>query len=40
MVLVDSLVILSLKKSRGKLYTKLFDSRHKGDYGDFFDFDE
>lgn len=29
-----------LNKSYGKLHTKLFDFRQKGDYGDFFDFDE
>ncbi len=30
----------SVEKSLGKLYTKLFNARHKGDYGDLFDFDE
>ncbi len=29
-----------LDKSFGLLYSDLFDYRHKGDYGDFFDFDE
>lgn len=29
-----------IDKRHGKLYTKLFDYRLKGDYGDFFDFDE
>ena len=29
-----------LDQSFGKLYTKLFDLRQKGDYGDLFDFDE
>ncbi len=29
-----------LDKSFGILYTDLFDFRHKGDYGDFFDFEE
>lgn len=28
-----------LDRDMGKLYTKLFDFRQKGDYGDFFDFD-
>ncbi len=27
-------------KKLGKLFTKLFDYRQKGDYGDLFDFDE
>jgi len=27
-------------KSYGKLFTKLFDYRQKGDYGDMFDYDE
>jgi uncharacterized protein (UPF0332 family) len=27
-------------KSLGILYTDLFDFRQKGDYGDFFDFEE
>jgi len=27
-------------KKYGKLYTKLFDYRQKGDYGDLFDYDE
>lgn len=29
-----------IEKSFGRLYTKLFDFRQKGDYGDMFDFDE
>lgn len=29
-----------IEKRFGKLYSKLFDSRHKGDYGDLFDFDQ
>ena len=29
-----------LDKKYGKLYTKLFDFRQKGDYGDLFDFDD
>ena len=29
-----------IDKSYGKLLTKLFDYRQKGDYGDMFDFDE
>jgi len=29
-----------LEKDLGILYSDLFDFRHKGDYGDFFDFDE
>ena len=29
-----------LDKSFGMLYSDLFDYRQKGDYGDFFDFDE
>ena len=29
-----------LDKSFGLLYSDLFDYRHKGDYGDFFDFNE
>jgi uncharacterized protein (UPF0332 family) len=29
-----------IDKKFGKLYTKLFDYRQKGDYGDLFDFDE
>ena len=29
-----------IDKKFGKLYTKLFDFRQKGDYGDLFDFDE
>lgn len=29
-----------IDKEFGKLYTKLFDLRQKGDYGDLFDFDE
>ncbi len=29
-----------VEKKLGKLYTKLFNARHKGDYGDLFDFDE
>ena len=29
-----------VEKRLGKLYTKLFDSRQMGDYGDLFDFDE
>lgn len=29
-----------LDKKYGKLYTKLFDLRQKGDYGDLFDFDD
>lgn len=28
-----------IDKSFGRLYTKLFDFRQKGDYGDMFDFD-
>ncbi len=28
------------QKEQGKLYTRLFDYRQKGDYGDLFDFDE
>lgn len=27
-------------KSQGKLFTKLFDYRQKGDYGDLYDYDE
>jgi len=30
----------TLDQASGKLYTKLFDFRQKGDYGDLFDFDE
>lgn len=29
-----------IEKKYGKLYSKLFDYRLKGDYGDFFDFDQ
>ena len=29
-----------IDKQYGKLFTKLFDYRQKGDYGDMFDFDE
>ncbi len=29
-----------IKKDYGKLYSKIFDWRHKGDYGDLFDFTE
>ena len=29
-----------IEKAYGKLFTKLFDFRQKGDYGDLFDFDE
>jgi uncharacterized protein len=29
-----------VNKKYGKLFTKLFDYRQKGDYGDFFDFDK
>lgn len=29
-----------IDKNYGKLFTKLFDLRQKGDYGDLFDFDE
>jgi len=29
-----------IDKEQGKLFTKLFDYRQKGDYGDMFDFDE
>ena len=29
-----------IDKTYGKLFTKLFDLRQKGDYGDLFDFDE
>jgi len=29
-----------LEKDLGILYSDLFDFRQKGDYGDFFDFDE
>ena len=29
-----------MDKRFGKLYSELFDIRHKGDYGDLFDFDE
>lgn len=29
-----------IAKDFGKLYTKLFDFRQKGDYGDLYDFDE
>ncbi|MBM3435733.1 MAG: HEPN domain-containing protein [Bacteroidetes bacterium] len=29
-----------IDKKFGKLYTKLFDYRQKGDYGDLFDFDK
>ena len=29
-----------IDKEYGKLFTKLFDYRLKGDYGDFFDFDQ
>lgn len=29
-----------IDKSYGKLFTKLFDFRQKGDYGDLFDYDE
>ena len=29
-----------LEKELGMLYSNLFDFRQKGDYGDFFDFDE
>lgn len=30
----------TIDKRFGKLYTKLFDYRQKGDYGDLYDFDE
>jgi uncharacterized protein (UPF0332 family) len=30
----------TLDKKYGKLFSKLFDYRQKGDYGDFFDFDD
>jgi len=29
-----------IDKTHGKLFTKLFDYRQKGDYGDLFDYDE
>jgi uncharacterized protein (UPF0332 family) len=29
-----------IDKKFGKLYSKLFDFRQKGDYGDLYDFDE
>jgi uncharacterized protein (UPF0332 family) len=29
-----------IDKSHGKVFTKLFDYRQKGDYGDLFDYDE
>ncbi len=29
-----------IDKSLGKVYAKIFDLRHKGDYGDFFDIDK
>ena len=29
-----------IDKSHGKIFTKLFDYRQKGDYGDLFDYDE
>ena len=29
-----------IEKKFGKLYSALFDARHKGDYGDLFNFDE
>ncbi len=29
-----------INKELAKLYTDLFEKRHKGDYNDFFDFDE
>ena len=29
-----------IKKESGKLFSKLFDYRQKGDYGDLFDYDE
>jgi len=29
-----------IDKSLGKSYSKIFDLRHKGDYGDFFDLDK
>jgi uncharacterized protein (UPF0332 family) len=29
-----------IDKSLGKIYAKIFDLRHKGDYGDFFDLDK
>ena len=29
-----------IAKEKGKLYSKLFDYRQKGDYGDLFDYDE
>jgi uncharacterized protein len=29
-----------IDKQFGKLYSKLFDYRQKGDYGDLYDFDE
>jgi uncharacterized protein (UPF0332 family) len=29
-----------IDKSIGKVYAKIFDLRHKGDYGDFFDLDK
>lgn len=29
-----------IDKSQGKLFTKLFDYRQKGDYGDLYDYDE
>ncbi len=29
-----------IEKSLGQIYSDLFDWRHKGDYGDFFDFTE
>ena len=29
-----------IDKDFGKLFSKLFDYRQKGDYGDMFDFDE
>lgn len=29
-----------IDREKGKLYSKLFDYRQKGDYGDLFDYDE
>ena len=29
-----------IPKETGRYYTELFDKRHKGDYEDFFDYDE
>jgi len=31
---------MTIDKNYGKLYTKLFDFRLKGDYGDLIDYDE